>query len=87
MSQGSDDGHAPAGPKTEGDLAASENSVINIFSNLAAPDKRTRDTAKLETEEPAPQRRRQIDPIKELLRTSKRVVRRKATQRKKKIRK
>ena len=55
-------------------------------SNLEAPDKRTRDTAKLETEEPAPQRRRQIDPIKELLRPSKRVVRRKATQRKKKMR-
>ena len=44
-------------------------------SNLPVPDKRTRDTAKLETEEPAPQRRRQIDPIKELLRPSKWVVR------------
>ena len=54
--------------------------------NLAAPDKRTRDIAKLETEEPAPQRRRQIDPIKKLLRPSKRVVRRKATQRKKGMR-
>ena len=54
-------------------------------SNLEAPDKRTRDAAKLETEEPAPQRRRQIDPIKEL-RPSKRVIRRKATQRKKKMR-
>ena len=55
-------------------------------SNLAAPDKRTRDTAKLETEEPAAQRRRQIDRIKERFRPSKRVVRRKATQRKKKMR-
>ena len=53
---------------------------------MAAPDERTRDTAKLETEEPAPQRRRQIDPIKGVLRSSKRVVRRKATQRKNKVR-
>ena len=54
---------------------------------MPAPDKRTRETAKLETEEPDPQRRRQIDPIKALLRPNKRVVRRKATQRKKKMRK
>ena len=33
-------------------------------SNLAAPDKRTRDTAKLETGEPATQRRRQIETEK-----------------------
>ena len=31
VSQGSDDGHALAGANSEGDLAASENSVINIF--------------------------------------------------------
>ena len=29
--QGSDDGHAVAGANSEGDLAASENSVINIL--------------------------------------------------------
>ena len=55
-------------------------------SNLAAPDKRASDTAKLETEEPAPQGQRQFDPIKELLRPSKRVERRKAAQQKKKMR-
>ena len=54
--------------------------VVWEVSNLAAPDKRMRGTAKLETEEPAPQRRRQIDPIKELLRPSKRVICMKATQ-------
>ena len=31
VSQGSDDGHALAGANSEGDLAASENSVIIIF--------------------------------------------------------
>ena len=31
VSQGSDDGHTPAGANSEGNLAASENSVINIF--------------------------------------------------------
>ena len=31
MSQGSDDGHALAGANSEGDLAASENSVVNIL--------------------------------------------------------
>ena len=31
MSQGSDDGHALTGATSEGDLAASEDSVINIF--------------------------------------------------------
>ena len=30
MSQGSDDGHALAGANSEADLAASENSVINM---------------------------------------------------------
>ena len=31
VSQGSEDGHALAGANSEGDLAASENSVIIIF--------------------------------------------------------
>ena len=31
VSQGSNDDHAQAGANSEGDLAASENSVINIF--------------------------------------------------------
>ena len=33
--EGSDDGHAPAGANSEGDLA-SENSVINIFFNVGS---------------------------------------------------
>ena len=38
VSQGSDDGHAPAGESSEGDLAASENSVINIFVGVSFCD-------------------------------------------------